>query len=66
METFKDRVNDELSELNAKVIKLEYFLASKKFTELPRREQRRLESQLHIMNAYGAILYARIQDNFGV
>jgi hypothetical protein len=61
-EEYKDRVRAERKELNSKISKLEDFLHSDAFNELPGYERNLLVEQLSIMERYYLILSQRIEN----
>ncbi len=62
MEAFQQRVLDEKKELDARIIKLEVFIAGQVFHTLPGGEQRRLRQQQAAMGRYSEILRSRIAN----
>ena len=60
MEDFEARLHNELIELQRKTYHLKHFIDDDSFYDVPVEQQHLLTSQLGVMNAYLAILYARI------
>lgn len=60
MELFQQRVVDEKTELDIKVLKLETFLNTDIFKSLDKDEQVRLVQQYVVMKRYSEILQSRI------
>ena len=61
MEDWKDRAIKEKDELDEKIEKLDAFIASENFLELPFAQQLLLYNQLDHMVQYSAILGQRIE-----
>lgn len=64
MSDFKQRVVEEKRELDIKRGRLENFLVSSTFQQLPRAEQYRLQRQQVAMETYSQILFERIEADF--
>ena len=62
-EDYQARVFTEKKELDEKIVKLVQFLFSQRYSEVPRKEINRMESQLDTMMDYSRALRERI-DNF--
>lgn len=62
MQPFQQRVVDEQTELNEKIVKLEAFLEGDFFKKLPKAEQDRLTMQAIHMNDYNDVLRDRIRN----
>ena len=60
MESYQERVVEELVALNYRIIALRDFLPSECFTSLDQDEQFRLMEQLYHMQEYGKILQERV------
>lgn len=60
MSDYKTRVLDEYQSLNDKINKLERFLKTEYFEELPDEDKKLLEEQLRHMSNYSVILSKRI------
>ena len=60
MESYQERVVEELVALNYKIIALRDFLPSECFASLDQDEQFRLMEQLYHMQEYGKILQERV------
>lgn len=61
MEPYQQRVIEEHDELNIKIVKLERFMASEAFTELPDWESELLNQQYLYMGYYLGVLSQRIR-----
>lgn len=55
------RVVDEKAELDVRIEKLDLFIGSDTYLKLPTEEERRLDLQLDLMNAYSRVLGMRIE-----
>ena len=64
-ETFIDRMEVELAELDKKIDSLGLFVATDKFKELSPIEQQLLYIQMSTMSTYGATLSTRIDISKG-
>lgn len=60
MESYQERVVEELVALNYRIISLRDFLPSECFADLDQDEQFRLMEQLYHMQEYGKILQERV------
>ena len=60
MEDFEARLYNEKIELQKKCYQLQHFIDDDSFYTIPVEQQHLLTSQLGVMNAYLAILHARI------
>lgn len=60
MTTYQDRVRNELTDLQQKIIKLAYFQASPMCAELDAEDRNLLQEQKNTMLNYAVILTARI------
>jgi hypothetical protein len=60
MSTFKDRLNDEKTQLDEKIDKLEIFISGKDFRKVDPIQKSLLKSQLLIMKTYSQILTERL------
>ena len=61
MEDYKDRIKEELSELEGKLGKLEAFISTPKFDKLESSERGKLIVQSDIMKQYVQVLEDRLQ-----
>ena len=61
MEAYQMRVVDEHRELTEKLTRLQNFLVSSRFSEVPPPEQKRMRSQSAAMETYAEILKQRIE-----
>jgi len=59
---YQQRVADECQELIEKISKLNAFIETEKFKELPLDEQVRMRMQEWYMNAYAKVLESRIDQ----
>ena len=59
---WQERVVLERTELQGKICKLTIFVGEDRFSDLPVKEQVRLELQLHYMKSYDQILVARMLE----
>lgn len=64
-DTFVDRLNIELADLNEKLTKLSKLFETKTYTNLPYRKAQLLQTQFHAMNAYSMVLCMRIDAEGG-
>lgn len=62
--TFKDRVKQELQELESKLLRLDRFLSDTDFDRLPKEEQKRLTLQRMRMQQYAQVLQERLACDF--
>lgn len=60
MSDFIQRMEQELTELDARITKLDNFTFSEKFNELNNIDQILLEKQLSVMTDYSRVLNARL------
>ena len=60
MSDYVSRMNEELSELNIKINKLDDFIGSSKFMEIEYTQKELLIAQFNTMKAYQSILDIRI------
>ena len=60
MEAYQVRVVEEKQDLDSKLEKLNLFVTSTKFDDVPLPEQERLKKQLLIMKEYSQVLSDRI------
>jgi hypothetical protein len=61
-EGYKDRVRSEKRDIDLKISKLEEFLNSDAFNNLPEYERNLLTEQLSVMERYQLILFQRIEN----
>lgn len=64
-DTFVDRLNIELADLNEKLTTLSKFFETKTYAYLPHRKAQLLQTQFHAMNAYSMALCMRIEAEGG-
>lgn len=62
MSTFIDRLLEEKSQLDERKGKLETFMGTQPFYDLPATQKRLLNTQFHIMSAYSCILFERLEE----
>lgn len=62
--TFAERVEAEKAELDAKIEKLNAFLASDAVDKVPLPERERLANQAVAMEEYSDVLHERIRNDF--
>lgn len=62
MEAYQERVIKEKAELDAKLEKLDHFLAGEVAKTIPREERDRLVRQLGHMQSYADVLGERIKN----
>lgn len=63
-EAFKIRVQSEMNDLDARIVKLKAFIYSALFSSLPLAERSRLHRQLVNMCSYRNVLAERITADF--
>lgn len=63
METWQERVRNELEELRGKITNLEMFMRSPSFKQLDVENKRLLVDQFHFMSGYATTLIARLAIN---
>lgn len=61
MQTYQARVIDERNELNAKIVKLDAFIAGEAFAFISEDERKLLKAQLVCMRSYAHALEQRMQ-----
>lgn len=62
MQPFQQRVADEMRELRSKLDKLNQFVQTEMFNQLPEAEKARLQKQRGLMDEYANVLSERIEN----